>query len=202
MKMNTPSLKDVEDGVLAALAKHPHLDSITFAGNSEPTAHPQFAEMVGLLLDIRSRTQGQWILNALSNGSELQNPAVVEACDRLDEIWVKLDCADDDLFQRLNRPIASVGRVEDHIKRIGLLKAPRIQSLFWLAPSRPEMSNWTEGNRKAFVRAIETIQPKQVFVTTVSRLPAAPMLQPVALPELEELVVALAASGLDVQVFV
>ena len=194
-------LKELEEVV----RNNPALDSVTMAGNSEPTAHPQFPEIVARVLDLRARLGLKWIFNCLSNGSELGKDSVVKACDSLDEIWVKMDCAVDSLFKKLNRPVNAVGGVEDQIARIKKLRAPGIQSLLWTCPEKPEIANWTEENREALREAYRKIRPAQIFITTVKRQPAFTGLQPVDLASLEafgEEVRRDSLNKIDVKVFV
>ena len=115
--------------------------------------------------------------------------------------WTKLDCGIDDLFRRLNRPTASVGSIEAHIERIQRLSKPMIQSLFWNCSSSPEVSNWTEANRQAVLRAYVKIAPKQIFITTVDREPAFPDAEPVKREELEAFAEEIRQKGFPVKVF-
>jgi len=197
-----PSVDQVLSGLKAAIEQQPAIDSVTIAGNSEPTSHPLFAEVVDAVLDFRKASGGRWIFNSLSNGSGLDDRKVVNACNRLDEIWIKFDCATDELFRRLNRPAARVGTVAEHLNRIKQLEKPRIQSLFWLFPDRPEMSNWTDKNREAVLTAYRAIVPEQVFITTIKREPAMRGLEPVPLEELESFGDRARAAGSDVKVFI
>jgi len=196
-----PSLQQVLGELKSALQKHPNLDSVTMAGNSEPTAHPEFSQIVHSVLELRKETGGRWIFNCLSNGSELDQDSVVNACDRLDEAWVKLDCGIDELFRKLNRPTPSVGTVDSHIERIQRLSQPMLQSLFWNCSATPEVANWTEANRQALLAAYLKIAPQQIFITTVEREPAFQGAEPVSKEELETFAAEIRNRGLRVKVF-
>lgn len=177
------------------------IDSVTFAGNSEPASHPEFLKIVRGALKVRYAARGSWILNCLSNGSELDRPEVITACDLLDEVWIKLDCATDDLFRRLNRPVTRVGGVREHLDRIRKLRTPRIQSLFWLAPSRPEVANWTAENRLALADAYRSVGAREVHLTTVQRAPAWPGAAPVPAQELADFSESLGWNGIVAKAF-
>ena len=201
--LRIPARHEVLKGVREALKAHPDLDSVTMAGNTEPTSHPEFAEIVQDVLDLRRQTAGKWTFNVLSNGSELDpgNTALIAACDSLDEVWIKLDCAEEDLFRRLNRPIARIGGIHQHLVRIRLLQAPRIQTLLWGAEERPNLASWTEGNRKALLAAYKQVAPVQIFITTIQREPAMSGLLPVPATELEEFGEQVRAAGFNVKIF-
>lgn len=178
------------------------MDSITVAGNSEPGTHPDFLPIVKELLAIRESLGGQWTINCLSNGSELDRTDVVRACRELDEAWIKMDCALDDLFQRLNRPMSRVGKVADHIARITKLGDKiRIQTLLWDCQTDPSLTNATPENLAALLEAYCKIRPRQIHLTTVSRTPALPMLTPVAPAVLESFAKQVQERGLAIEVF-
>lgn len=183
------------------LAKDPSLESITLAGNSEPTTHPDFPVIVDELLRIREQSGSSWTVNCLSNGSQLDRTDVVRACNLLDEAWIKLDCAQDGQFQRLNRPLARVGTVANHVERIQRLQRPRLQTLVWSCPSRPTLSNWTTENQDALVRAYLAIKPALIHLTTIARAPALPELHPIPEAELNAFASVVRASHLQIEVF-
>lgn len=193
-----PTKEEVLAEFSSALRIAGEIDSVTFAGNSEPTAHPDFFEIVRGIRKIKYAARGSWVLNCLSNGSQLDDEKVVRGCDLLDEAWIKLDCGTDLLFKKFNHPVARVEGVRRHADRIRRLKNARIQSLFWHSPIA---SNWTEENRSALRGLYGEIQPKEIHLTTVSRAPAWPGAEPVPLSELDEFAVELRRAGLSVGAF-
>ncbi len=196
-----PLGQDVLLAVKAALSQVGALDSVTFAGNSEPGSHPEFLEIVRELRKLKYAMRAKWVLNCLSNGSELDRPDVVSACDLLDEAWIKLDCGTDDLFKRLSHPIDQVGGVQEHVARIQRLKSPRIQSLFWTSPQKPIGSNWTVENREALIPLYKKIGPAEIHLTTVSREPAWRGAEPAPPDELNSYGDQLRLQGFNVRVF-
>lgn len=196
-----PSAKDILELVRDKLNEGVEFDSITFAGNSEPTAHPEFYSIVKELLLLRKQASQSWILNCLSNGSELDKNEVVRACDLLDETWIKLDCALDELFLRHNRPIPKVGGVSNHIGRIERLHRIFIQTLVWRCPSNPQVSNWTEKNQNALLGLYCRLRPEKIHLTTTARAPAIPGILPVQEKELVEFSSKITQLGLRVEVF-
>lgn len=196
-----PTLKQISQEIKSAVMKHNDLDSITFAGNSEPTSHPEFFSIVREVQKIKYATRGKWIINVLSNGSELHREDVIRGCDLMDEAWIKLDCADEDLFRRLNRPLARIGSVTSHVLNIKKLKKPLIQTLFWAAPERPEISNWTEENKKQILKIYSEIMPKKVHIATLSRNPATTELKPLSESELNAFSQEVRKLNIECQVF-
>ncbi|MBT3235208.1 MAG: radical SAM protein [Bdellovibrionales bacterium] len=80
------------------------LDIITYSGSGEPTLAANLGEVIrevrGVVPDIP-----QCIL---TNATMLHNSSVVEDLNQLDRVIVKLDAWDEEMFQRVNRPIAGV----------------------------------------------------------------------------------------------
>lgn len=184
-RLGLPSVQTVISQVEASLKTLSKVDSVTLAGNSEPSAHPDFLEIVRALIDLRTTSRGNWILNCLSNGSEIDRPDVRLAYDLLDEAWIKLDCATDALFTRLNRPIARVGSYAEHLSRIKKLNRIHIQTVLWCCEQNPTLANWTAENRKELIKALNFLKPNRVHVTTVARSPAIKTLRPVPSRELQ-----------------
>lgn len=80
------------------------VDAITFAGNGEPTMHPDFAAIVEDTVAIRDRLAPSAKLCVLTNSTNLLKPGVAEALRRFDLPMFKLDALDADWVKRVNRP--------------------------------------------------------------------------------------------------
>lgn len=196
-----PSRQEVLQKLSTTLETCGPIDSVTLAGNSEPGAHPDFLEIVRDVLQLKDSLRAEWIFNCLTNGSELGNDAVVEGCNLLDEAWVKLDCGNDTLFKRLNRPIAKIGNLSDHLSWVRRLARPRIQSLFWASKTYPRACNWTDENRQALLNAYNLVKPVEIHLTTVERQPAWSGAQPVPAEELNSFCDYLERNGFNVRAF-
>lgn len=196
-----PERREVLRALIEALKNHPRLDSVTFAGNSEPTAYGEFRGLVDDILRLREELKGRWVLNMLSNGSELERPEVREACDLLDEAWIKLDCADESLFARLNRPLARNNRIAEHLENIGRLRQPRIQTLLWKDLSERKLGNLTPNNQQALLEAYSVVRPVMIHLTTVQRATATAELVPASAAELEGFADEIRKAGFKVAVF-
>ena len=194
-------LNDILPLIREAIDHGPGFDSITFAGNSEPTAHPDFLTIVKAVLKLRLDFCGKWIVNCLSNGSELDHKSVLQACSLLDETWVKLDCGQEELFQKLNRPLSRIGSIFQHVDRMKNLEKLSVQTLVWSSPERPKFSNWTKENQEALLKIYGELKPKNIHLTTLARNPAVPHLKPVSKRDLLEFSNRIQQLGLQVEVF-
>jgi wyosine [tRNA(Phe)-imidazoG37] synthetase (radical SAM superfamily) len=164
----------------SAIHRFPGPEAVVLSGNTEPTLHPEFGEIVRDLIEMRHERWGVWKLICLTNGSQLERDAVVAACDALDETWVKLDCGDDAGFRKLNSPLQPFASVEEQILRIRRLAKPRLQTMLWRDTSHRGLDNTSEAAIEALLEAYRRIAPVAVQLTTPDRLPALKCLEPVS----------------------
>ena len=90
-------------GELEALDADVRVDHVTFSGNGEPTLAANLGEMVREAARLRrARTA------VITNGTLLGNKAVQADLAGVDLLLVKLEAADENMFQQLNRPAAGI----------------------------------------------------------------------------------------------
>jgi len=91
--------------VLADLEAHEWQRSeiVTFAGSGEPT----LASNLGSAIEGVARITRLPIL-VLTNGTQLRDPAARRDLLAADQVEIKLDAADEESFQRVNRPVEGV----------------------------------------------------------------------------------------------
>jgi len=77
-------------------------DSITFAGNGEPTLHPGFAELVRCVRLFRDENMPNVPLNLFTNGLHLNKPGMPEALSAFRRIFLKLDGSSQVMLETLN----------------------------------------------------------------------------------------------------
>ena len=71
-------------------------DVLTFAGNGEPTLHPQFAEIIDDTIRLRNRYFPQAKISVLTNATQIHRPTVFDALRRVDNnICTGASCSDD-----------------------------------------------------------------------------------------------------------
>ncbi len=78
-------LKDYSDN-------HKEINSITFAGNGEPTIHPQFAEVIDDTIELRNLWMPDARISVLSNASQLSKKKVSDALLKIDQNILKARC--------------------------------------------------------------------------------------------------------------
>jgi wyosine [tRNA(Phe)-imidazoG37] synthetase (radical SAM superfamily) len=107
--------KVVED--FRAVTDGKPFDVITYSGNGEPTLATNLGEIITAL---RALSQVEQVI--LTNGTTLLIPEVVDTLCQLDRVSVKLDAGSEELFQRINRPVAGV-TLQSVVDGIHTLKA-------------------------------------------------------------------------------
>ena len=58
---------------------HLNIDSITFAGNGEPTMHPQFSIIIDNTIAMRDKYYPEAKISVLSNSTMLSRPNIIES---------------------------------------------------------------------------------------------------------------------------
>jgi wyosine [tRNA(Phe)-imidazoG37] synthetase (radical SAM superfamily) len=79
-------------------------DVFTFAGNGEPTIHPDFPEIVDFTILKRDEFFPNAKISVLSNSTMLHKQPVVDALKRVDNNILKLDSAIDETVKLMDAP--------------------------------------------------------------------------------------------------
>ncbi len=146
-------------------------DVLTFAGNGEPTAHPEFPEIIEETLALRDRYCPMAKVSVLSNATRAGIPRVRQALLRVDNNILKLDTVSQDYISRIDRPTGSydVAEVVETLRSYnGRLI---IQTLFMQGTDDEGISvdNTGEDYVAPWLEAVKTIAPQQVMVYTIDR---------------------------------
>lgn len=170
-----PTRQEVSDSLGEYLLKrheqHLPLDDISFAGNGEPTSHPQFAQIVDDTLRLRDKFFPQATVSVMSNATFTRNEEVRLALGRLDNNIQKLDTVDPDYIRRVDRPISphyDVENIVDNLKKFN--GNVIIQTMFMKGASNgQDVDNTGEVYVKPWLDALKEIKPRQVMIYTIDR---------------------------------
>ena len=163
-----PDPTEVIRVVERTLEKCGSIDTITVAGNGEPTLHPAFAPIADGLFYARNRLAPAAKLTLLSNGSTLHRLEVVNALGRFDGRCMKLDAGDATTFRLVNAAPMTLGRLIGNLRGVGRLT---LQSMF-VHDVNGLVDNTTPHAVSAWLEAVERIRPDGVDVCTLDRTPA------------------------------
>lgn len=161
-------------------------DVITFAGNGEPTMHPDFSLIIDKTIELRDRFFPNAKVSVLSNATGLNKPLIVEALLKVDNAILKLDSALDETVRILDRPISDAYTVRQQVDRMKAFKGKLIiQTLFTRGQYQGQsFDNTTEVEVSAWIDLIREIAPESVMIYAIDRETA---VQGVAKISLEEL---------------
>jgi len=145
-------------------------DVITFAGNGEPTLHPDFPGIIDDAIDVRNTFFPDADIAVLSNGSTIDKPKIREALLKVDKNILKLDSALDKTIKLHNNPRINL-TVESLIKNLTLFNGQVIIQTMFIRGNIDNkiIDNTTEEEISAWLKALEIIRPSEVQIYTVSR---------------------------------
>jgi wyosine [tRNA(Phe)-imidazoG37] synthetase (radical SAM superfamily) len=176
-------------------------DVITFAGNGEPTLHPDFEKIIDDTIALRNLLAPKAKIAVLSNSSMLHKPSVVRALLKIEDNILKLDSAFEETVNLIDCPAGhfSLNKVVENLKSFnGKLI---IQTLFLRGNHNGQtIDNTTEHEVSAWVKLIDEIKPSQVMIYTIDRDTPLAGLEKVKLEELKQIASRVESLGIKVQV--
>ncbi len=176
-------------------------DVITFAGNGEPTMHPQFEEIIDDVLKIRDNYAPSAKVSVLTNGTMLKKESVRRALSKVDNNIVKLDSAFDETVRLIDNPLGEYS-VAETVRYMKMFEGRLIIQTMFLRGSyegRP-VDNTTEREVSAWLELVKEIGPRQVMIYTIDRDTPDPDLEKVYLDELGDIARRVRALGIECSV--
>ena len=150
--------------------KNEHIDTITFAGNGEPTMHPQFAEIIDDVIELRNSICPTTKVSVLSNATLINKPIIFDALQKIDNNILKLDSGIEDTINLINQPVTKFS-LEKTIENLRQFKGElTVQTLFFRGKYKGvEIDNTSDKEVAAWIEAIKKIKPKSVMIYTLDR---------------------------------
>ena len=176
-------------------------DVITFAGNGEPTLHPEFEGIIDDTIEIRNRLTPNAKIAVLSNATMLHKPSVVRALLKVEDNIQKLDSAFEETVRKIDCP-ASNFRLNEVVENLKSFNGKVIiQTLFLKGNFKNEIiDNTTEEELTGWLKLVGEIKPSQVMIYTIDRDTPALGLEKVKLEDLQKIAERVREIGFPVQV--
>ena len=149
---------------MASDGEHPNV--LTFAGNGEPTVHPQFAEIIRDTIRLRDELCPEAKVSVLSNATMLHREAVREALMLVDNNIQKLDTVDPIYINKVDRPVGHYD-VHDVIENLKCFNGHVIIQTMFLRGD--DLDNTGEAYVGPWLAAVKAIAPQSVMIYTVDR---------------------------------
>lgn len=145
-------------------------DVITFAGNGEPTLHPDFESIIEDTIALRDKHCPGAKVSVLSNATQIHREDVRRALLRVDNNILKLDSAFDATVQLMNKPQGAY-TVARTVELLKVFEGNLIVQTMFLRGEYlgQRVDNTTEEEVSAWLRLVEEIRPKQVMVYSLDR---------------------------------
>lgn len=177
-------------------------DVITFAGNGEPTMHPEFEGVIDDTIELRDRFCPKAKIAVLSNSTMLHKPGVFRALNKIEDNILKLDSVLDSRIQQLNVPNSPSFLFEKLLDQLKQFNGNLIiQTMFLRGECNGEsVDNTTEEEVAGWLEALKEIRPKQVMIYTIDRETPVKGLQKVSKEDLEAIANRARAIGFEVSV--
>lgn len=177
-------------------------DVITFAGNGEPTMHPEFEAIIDDTIALRDELCPSARVSVLSNATMIGRESVRRALERVDNNILKLDSAFDATVQLMNNPQQPDYTVERTVREMERFEGRMILQTMFLrgkVGERP-IDNTTEQEVEAWLKIVERIRPQRVMVYTIDRDTPLETLSKVSVEELRRIAARVEALGIECSV--
>lgn len=181
-------VKQILDSKLSTMIEANEIpDVITFAGNGEPTLHPDFEGIIDDTLELRDKWCPGAKVSVLSNSTRIHKPHIFSALKKVDNNILKFDSAIDETMKLMDQPVGkhiTVAWLIDELKRFeGRLI---IQTMFLRGEYLGrKIDNTTSEEVEAWLNALRQINPAQVMIYSLDRDTPVQNLQKVQSDELK-----------------
>lgn len=205
----TPGSFHSRDDIRKALSDHCRTmaevgikpDSLTFAGNGEPTLHPDFPGIIEDTLAVRDQFFPTALVTVLSNSTTLDRPQVFEALRKVNNI-MKLDAGTEKTFRLINKPLTGVTLMKTVENLAAFGGKVTIQTLFMKAQVKSEwIDNTSPEEVEAWLGHLQRIRPAVVMIYPIDRPAPDNDITKVSTSELQEIAAKVEALGLAVKIY-
>ncbi len=192
----------LEERFKALQKEHIYPDSLTFAGNGEPTLHPQFATIVDDVVKLRDTYFPRARVTVLSNATLLHKASVREALYKIDGNVLKLDAGTQATFNQINRPSKAI-ILEDIVSRLCDFDGHVIIQTMFLRGilNGNAVDNTTEAEISAWLGHLGRIRPQLVMIYPIDRRTPVENLEKITPEELETIATRVKQIGINAEVY-
>jgi wyosine [tRNA(Phe)-imidazoG37] synthetase (radical SAM superfamily) len=201
LPIRTEVRQKMEEKLTEMIGRNEFPDVITFAGNGEPTLHPEFEGIIDDTIELRNRLTPNARIAVLSNATMLHKPSVIRALLKVEDNIQKLDSGFEETIRKIDCP-ASNFRLKDVVENLKSFNGKVIlQTLFLHGKFKAEIiDNTTEEELSEWLKLVQEIRPSQVMIYTIDRDTPASGLEKVKIEELNRIADRIREIGFKVQV--
>lgn len=206
-KVELPTYDDVkqqlEKRINELKAEGVVVDSFTFAGNGEPTLHPDFVRVVDLVVEMRDKHYPNAVITLLTNATQLCKPEIYDALQKLDNPVLKLDAGMEAMRNSINKPTSERYSFEELVENLIRFGSNGIiQTLLLRGTNEGKViSNVSEEDFTEYLNLLKKIRPKYVMLYAIDRATPEKDLEKLTVEELEFYAEKIRNEDIDVKVY-
>ena len=177
-------------------------DNITFAGNGEPTLHPEFEAIIENTIELRDAFFPKALITVLSNATRLDRDNVKRALLRIDNNVLKLDAGSNAIFQAINRPTYPV-TLEKIVQELTSFGGDLVIQTMLIrgGVEGKYVDNTTDEELALYLQHLREINPKLVMLYPIDRQTPYRTLEKVPEAEFKALADRIEMMGFKAEVF-
>lgn len=175
----------------------PAPDVLTFAGNGEPTLHPDFPAIMDDVVRLRNEFFPAAKISVLSNATLAPKPEIRAALMKADNNLQKLDTVNSRYIEMVNRPTGKYD-VNEIIESLKLFNGHVIiQTMFMKgADGEENVDNTGDEYVMPWLEAVKSIKPQEVMIYTIDRETPDTKLRKATHEELDRIVALIKDAGI------
>ena len=191
----------LKETLIKMIADNQLPDVITFAGNGEPTLHPEFAGIIDDTIELRDKLTPNARIAVLSNATMLHKKDVFNALLKIKDNIQKLDSAFEATVKLLDSPNGNFN-LEKVVKQLESFNGKVIIQTMFVRGSfnGNEIDNTTEKEISAWIELLQKINPSQVMIYTIARDTPISTLKKVTIEKLNSIADQVKNAGFNIQV--
>ena len=180
-RLNIPPSLNFEKELKDIIKFFPHLDSITFGYNGEPTLNDNLIDFYKVAYKVREEskwTEKKPVITLFTNSTTLGSERVRKCLSNFDVVLAKLDAGVQEDFIRTNRPhpdCPSVNLIVENLAKLSREMGGNsliLQCLIYNSYRKDFIPNCNEENIRNIAIAINKIKPKEVQIYSIGRIPS------------------------------
>lgn len=177
-------------------------EAISFAGNGEPTLHPEFAEVIDYTIALRNKYSPHSKIAVLSNSTMLHLPEVVGALKKIELNLMKLDAGTEETFRALNNPQVDI-TLDEIIQNLKKFQSKLIIQTLFVRGNYNEkiIDNTTREEVNLWLEHLKEINPERVMIYPIARGTPVRGLEKISLKELNTIAKRVKKIGQKTEVF-
>lgn len=173
IKAILPTREEVKQKLEEVLKEHLNnrkiIDTITFAGNGEPTLHHDFIGIIEDTYILRNKYFPKAKIALLTNATTIVGKKIREAFKKIDQNILKLDSVHPQTVELLNCPLGRFN-LKKTIEILSSMDKPIIQTMFVRGSYKGiPVDNTSEYEIKPWLETLKVINPGLVMIYTIAR---------------------------------